>query len=150
MKQRSCIEAMKVVSSVALFLAAQVLCSNIPEEYYTLEDYTCMERVGVDTVYVSNGFNPITMKCTETEKYKQFMDCWQREMHMLDENDNVIPQVWEKWLVDVAFKFLEKSDNPNRYDLSKKFVENCKDITGDKQFDKAIKLWNCIVPQIAT
>ncbi|KAF5288476.1 hypothetical protein FQR65_LT02128 [Abscondita terminalis] len=101
-------------------LTSQVCCSNISEEYYTKEDYTCMERVGIDKVYLSSTFDPITMIGTETEKNKQFLDCWQREMHMLDENDNMVPEIWEKWLADVAFKFLEKSDNPNRYDLSKK------------------------------
>ncbi|KAF5288477.1 hypothetical protein FQR65_LT02129 [Abscondita terminalis] len=139
---------MKAVAYVVCFVAIQVSCYTIPDEYFTQEDYTCMERVGTDKETLSNSFNPVTMKLEETEMLKQFMYCWEQEMHMIDENGRIIPQSWEKWLVEVAFEFLQKSNHPNRYEISKKAVENCKDVTAPNKFDKTVKIWNCIVPQI--
>ncbi|KAF5288474.1 hypothetical protein FQR65_LT02126 [Abscondita terminalis] len=139
---------MKTVSCAILFLAAQVVLGDIPEKYFSKEDYICIERAGIDRTYAANGINPVTMECEETERYKHFVYCWIKEMRLVNENDEVVTETWVKFLVDVIFDFLKKADNPNRYELSTRAVENCKNITVKIPLDMGVKLWNCIVPQI--
>ncbi|KAB0793962.1 hypothetical protein PPYR_13582 [Photinus pyralis] len=130
------------------FLCAfsQVLPIDIDETHYTIEDYICFNRTGIDKSYMDSHVTADFVLTTGDEKLNKFMACWVVEMKLVDDELQFSHSAWEKYATHNLFKFIGKSDYPNKEELAKKFVNDCKTIeSGSDLGNSAILMLNCML-----
>ncbi|KAB0793961.1 hypothetical protein PPYR_13581 [Photinus pyralis] len=129
-----------------LYAFSQVLPIDIDESHYTIEDYICMNRTGIEKSYVDSHLNADFVLTRGDEKLTKFMACWGEEMKLVDDELKISHSGWERVAIHNMFKFIGKPDYPNKEELAKKFVNDCKYIeSGSDHGDSTILMLNCML-----
>ncbi|KAK4874315.1 hypothetical protein RN001_013675 [Aquatica leii] len=128
----------------------QPTCFSLPDEYYTIEHYMCMALTGVSKNVIDNTFKLSGVEIEADENFGKFMECWQKEMHMMSQQGAILPTGWIEWITDTFLNYFDKEIDANRVIKSKEIVETCKYVTAANSIERAMKTWNCILPKLST
>ncbi|XP_031353013.1 uncharacterized protein LOC116177950 [Photinus pyralis] len=123
----------------------QVFAIDVDNRFYTLEDYICMEQLGVDKAFVSSHVNEPFVLSRGVEQFNEYADCWAKEAGLLDYDDRLVYPVWESFVPNYMFNFIRKPYYPNKEEVAREILNACKPTAvGDSGADSVILLANCL------
>ncbi|KAK5640979.1 hypothetical protein RI129_009526 [Pyrocoelia pectoralis] len=123
----------------------QLQCITVDVEFYTPEDYVCMEKAEIDKNYVDDHVFANASVARGDDKFDVYMECWGQGMKLFDENFAMVPATWKHYITTMIFKYYGIMDDPNKDEMVDTAVDKCKRLkTGRNNGDIVIQALNCI------